>query len=132
MKRFENRVLAAHHGFTLTELIIVIVVLGVLAAIAIPKFADTSDDAKLAKASAIFGSLKASYAVQSAIHKGVVSVANVVTDHDPSCSVSGMTVTCGNAIVVLQGSAANVTAPGKTGAPWTCTVSDVSGTPACP
>lgn len=42
-----------HQGFTMIELIVVIVILGVLAAMALPKFVDLSGDAKAAALKAI-------------------------------------------------------------------------------
>ena len=47
------------NAFTMIELIFVIVVLGILSAIAIPKFAATRDDAKIAKTRATIGSIRA-------------------------------------------------------------------------
>ena len=48
-----------HKGFTLIELAIVIVILGILAAVAFPKYQELRDDAHKAADSAIIGSIRA-------------------------------------------------------------------------
>lgn len=50
-------------GFTLIELIMVIVVLGILAAFAIPKFADLGGDARRAVVKGAYGSIKSAAAI---------------------------------------------------------------------
>nr|WP_255707439.1 type II secretion system protein [Sulfurimonas sp. HSL-3221] len=55
---------AKRYGFTMIELVFVIVVLGILAAIAIPKFAATREDAQISKGAADV----------AAIRSGIISV----------------------------------------------------------
>lgn len=106
----------AQQGFTLIELIMVIVILGILAATAIPKFADLSGDAKTAAVKSIAGTLASASGINKAARivnsSNGVAIANC-TDVENALDDSLLDYTITSLAI-----AANATA--------TCTVTDDS------
>lgn len=77
-----------HSGFTLIELVLVIVILGILAATAAPKFIDLSSDARSSTVEALAGSLKsgAKMVNAKAIIDGVTNLRGYQYDIDNDAS----------------------------------------------
>ena len=64
MKNFKNK---QESGFTLIELIVVVVILGIIAAVAIPKFIDLTSEAQIATLNNIGGSVSSASSLNHAV-----------------------------------------------------------------
>jgi MSHA pilin protein MshA len=83
-------------GFTLIELVVVVSVIAILSAIALPRYINLQTQARIAKAQAILGSVKAAAALARAAcmvdRAGLTAVA-------PTCTATGGTVNMDGATV---------------------------------
>lgn len=109
----KNIKIQAQGGFTLIELIVVIVILGILAATALPKFANLGGDARVASLKAAAGSLNS---VAAMTHGRFL--ANTTGTPLPSVSLEGNPVAMSATTGYPTADAALATAAGITAADY--------------
>jgi MSHA pilin protein MshA len=93
------------NGFTLIELIIVIVILGIIAGVAIPKFVGLSDEARISAARGAGGAMSSTIIAKHAdylINTNAYAATDIVND---TLFVSGLPTptVAGNVITLISG-----------------------------
>lgn len=90
----KQRINNKQQGFTLIELVVVIVVLGILASTALPRFTSITDDARAAVADGIAGAILSSAVIQFAANSGsAVSFTTIWSNVDCDVGSDVMTLT---------------------------------------